>query len=80
MKLFSPQCIAASGEIEATAKWKPGNWAGSKPAAPAILSVYEQYKELKATDPAKAGAFWRENEAAIKASSMTRDDLSKLSN
>ena len=32
------------------------------------LSVYEQYKELKATDPTKAGAFWRENEAAIKAS------------
>jgi hypothetical protein len=32
------------------------------------LSLYDQYKELKATDPAKAGAFWRENEAAIKAS------------
>ena len=30
--------------------------------------IYTQYTNLKATDPAKAGAFWRANEAEIKAS------------
>mgnify|MGYP000642420058 FL=1 len=30
--------------------------------------LYTQYTNLKATNPAAAGAFWRENEAAIKAS------------
>jgi predicted nucleic acid-binding Zn-ribbon protein len=30
--------------------------------------LYSQYTNLKATNPAAAGAFWRENEAAIKAS------------
>jgi len=30
--------------------------------------IYTQYTNLKATNPAAAGAFWRENEAAIKAS------------
>jgi len=30
--------------------------------------LYTQYTNLKATNPAQAGAFWRENEAAIKAS------------
>ena len=32
------------------------------------LSLYEQFKELKATNPDQAGAFWRKNEEAIKAS------------
>ena len=30
--------------------------------------LYTQYTNLKATNPAAAGVFWRENEAAIKAS------------
>jgi len=30
--------------------------------------LYTQYTKLKATDPAQAGAFWRQNEAEIKAS------------
>ena len=30
--------------------------------------LYTQYTNLKASNPAAAGAFWRENEAAIKAS------------
>jgi chromosome segregation ATPase len=30
--------------------------------------IYTQYTNLKATDPAQAGAFWRANEAEIKAS------------
>lgn len=30
--------------------------------------LYTQYTNLKATNPAQAGAFWRENQAAIKAS------------
>ena len=80
MKLFTPECIAASKKVEDTATWKPGCWAGSKPAAPAKQSMHAIYRQLQQTDPVKAGAFWRENEAAIKASSMTRDDLSKLSN
>ena len=29
--------------------------------------IYSQYTKLKATNPAAAGAFWRENEAQIKA-------------
>ena len=29
--------------------------------------IYGQYRKLKATNPAAAGAFWRENEAQIKA-------------
>lgn len=29
--------------------------------------LYSQYTKLKATDPAQAGAFWRANEAKIKA-------------
>jgi predicted RNase H-like nuclease (RuvC/YqgF family) len=31
-------------------------------------SLYQQYQELKQANPSKAGAFWREHEAAIKAS------------
>ena len=30
--------------------------------------LYSQYRKLKSTDPAQAGAFWRANEAQIKAS------------
>jgi len=30
--------------------------------------IYTQYTKLKSTDPARAGAFWRANEAEIKAS------------
>lgn len=30
--------------------------------------IYTQYTKLKASDPAQAGAFWRANEAEIKAS------------
>jgi chromosome segregation ATPase len=33
-----------------------------------IEDLYTQYTNLKATNPEAAGAFWRENEAAIKAS------------
>lgn len=33
-----------------------------------VEDLYTQYTNLKAIDPVKAGAFWRENEAAIKAS------------
>lgn len=68
MKLFTPECIAASKKVEATATWKPGNWAGSKPAAPAKQTMHAIYRLLQKTDPAKAGAFWRENKEAIKAS------------
>jgi len=32
------------------------------------VDLYTQYTNLKASNPAAAGAFWRENEAAIKAS------------
>ena len=32
-----------------------------------VEDLYTQYTNLKAIDPVKAGAFWRENEAAIKA-------------
>ena len=32
------------------------------------IDLYTQYTNLKAENPAAAGAFWRENEAAIKAS------------
>jgi len=33
-----------------------------------VEDLYTQYTNLKAIDPVKAGIFWRENEAAIKAS------------
>jgi hypothetical protein len=48
---------------------------------PAAKSLYEQFVELKATNPEKAGAFWRKHKAAITGanySSMTRAAFSKL--